>query len=96
MVEEIYLVGPEPPADGEGARGRASRPSARPATTTPQMVAEYKPKVAAFEAYEKTLDDKQKAWEDGLRDQKPTAWTTLEVHRPTRSRAAGDAKPARR
>ena len=41
------------------------------------MLAEYKPKADAFEAYKKTLAEKQKAWETGLRNQKPTAWTTL-------------------
>jgi hypothetical protein len=45
------------------------------------MVAEYKPKLAAFEAYKATLDAKQKAWEEGLKAQKPTAWVPLDVHR---------------
>jgi len=46
-----------------------------------QMLAEYKPRLDALEAYKKTLDDKQKAWEDGLRAQKPTAWTPLDVRK---------------
>jgi hypothetical protein len=45
------------------------------------MLAEYKPKLEALEAYKKTLDDKQKVWEDGLRAQKPTAWTPLDVRK---------------
>ena len=47
------------------------------------MVAEHKPKEAAFDTYKRSLDQKQKAWEAGLRDQKPTIWTTLEVHEAT-------------
>lgn len=43
------------------------------------MVAEYKPKLAAFEAYKLTLDAKQKAWEEGLMTQKPTKWIPLDV-----------------
>ncbi len=45
------------------------------------MVAEYKPKLAAFESYKSTLNDKQKAWEEGLKAQKPTKWITLDVRR---------------
>ncbi|MBN9119517.1 MAG: DUF1549 domain-containing protein [Planctomycetes bacterium] len=45
------------------------------------MVEEHKPKAAAFEAYKATLDAKQKAWEEGLRSQKPTAWVPLDVRR---------------
>jgi hypothetical protein len=43
------------------------------------MMAEYKPKLAAFEAYKATLDAKQKVWEEGLKNQKPTKWVTLDV-----------------
>lgn len=45
------------------------------------MVEEYKPKAAAFEAYKQTLDAKQKAWEEGLKSQKPTAWLPLDTRR---------------
>jgi len=45
------------------------------------MLAEYKPKADAFEAYKKSLDAKQKAWEAGLLDQKPTAWTVLDIEK---------------
>jgi hypothetical protein len=46
-----------------------------------EMMAEYKPKAAAFEAYQKQLDAKQTAWETGLKAQKPTNWRTLDVVR---------------
>ncbi|MCI0703523.1 MAG: DUF1553 domain-containing protein [Planctomycetia bacterium] len=46
-----------------------------------EMVAEYKKKVAAFEAYKLTVDAKQKTWEVGLRTQKPTKWYTLDIRR---------------
>ena len=91
VVEEIYLVGAEPPADREGARRGRRRRCAPPATDHAQMVAEYKPKVAAFEAYEKTLDAKQTAWEDGLRNQKPT-----DVDDARRAHGRLEAGPARR
>jgi hypothetical protein len=45
------------------------------------MVTDFKKKVAAFEAYKLTLDAKQKAWEEGLRTQKPTKWLTLDIAR---------------
>lgn len=45
------------------------------------MLAEYKPKLAAFEDYKKTLDGKQKTWEAGLLEQKPTAWTVLDIEK---------------
>lgn len=45
------------------------------------MVAEYKPKRDAFEAYKAALDAKQRAWEEGLKSLKPTKWHTLDVRR---------------
>jgi hypothetical protein len=52
------------------------------------MVAEYKPKLDAFEAYKATLQSKQAAWEEGLKGQKPTKWVTLDVRRAD-AKAAG-------
>ncbi len=46
-----------------------------------ELMAEFKPKVEAFDAYKLTLDAKQKAWEAGLKTQKPTAWTVLDIRR---------------
>ncbi|VTR95688.1 Vegetatible incompatibility protein OS=uncultured planctomycete GN=HGMM_F33C03C19 PE=4 SV=1: Big_2: PSCyt2: PSD1 [Gemmata massiliana] len=45
------------------------------------QLAEYKPKLDAFNTYKATLDAKQAAWEESLKAQKPTAWTPLEVRR---------------
>jgi hypothetical protein len=45
------------------------------------MMEEYRPKLAAFEAYKAGLDTRQKAWEEGLKAQKPTAWIPLDVRR---------------
>ncbi len=52
------------------------------------MMAEYKPKRDAFDAYKATLDARQKSWEDGLKAQKPTKWVTLDVRRAD-AKAAG-------
>ncbi len=80
VVDEIYLsVLNRLPTAKEKANGIAALRAA--GGDLAAMVAEYKPKLDAFENYKKSLDAKQKAWEDGLRNQKPTAWTTLEVHR---------------
>jgi len=46
-----------------------------------KMLAEFQPKQTAFEAYKKTLDAKQHAWEEGLKSQRPTKWVTLDVRR---------------
>jgi hypothetical protein len=61
------------------------------------LVAESKKRIAAFESYKATLDDKQKAYEESLRAQKPTEWTTLEITKaeskqgstPAAAKAAG-------
>jgi hypothetical protein len=79
-VEEIYLAVlnryPTAKEKEEGVKALKAAGSDHAA-----MVAEFKPKQDAFEAYKKTLDAKQKAWETGLLDQKPTAWTTLEIEK---------------
>jgi hypothetical protein len=43
------------------------------------MMAEYKPKGDAFAAYQRTIEVKQKLWEDGIRAQKPSKWEPLEI-----------------
>ncbi|MDY3562852.1 DUF1553 domain-containing protein [Gemmata sp. JC673] len=53
-----------------------------------KMLAEYKPKADAFNAYKATVAAKQQVWEEGLRAQKPTAWTVLDVRR-AQAQAAG-------
>jgi hypothetical protein len=58
------------------------------------MLAEYKPKKEAFDAYQHTLDAKQKAWEHDLHNLKPTAWKTLDVMRAeSKHGAPASAKP---
>jgi hypothetical protein len=44
-----------------------------------KLMDEFNGRKAAFDAYAKTLDAKQAAWETTLRNQKPTAWTTLDI-----------------
>ncbi len=78
VVEEIYLSvlnrypTPEERASGIKAIEAAGKDHAA-------MMAEHKVKADAFEAYKKTLDAKQAAWEKGLLEQKPTNWTVLEI-----------------
>jgi hypothetical protein len=58
------------------------------------MQAEYKPKADAFGAYQKTLAEKQNAWEVGLLNQKPSTWTTLDILRAeSKHGAPTSAKP---
>ncbi|HSQ55383.1 MAG TPA: DUF1549 and DUF1553 domain-containing protein, partial [Gemmata sp.] len=82
VVEEIYLsiLNRLPTAKEKEAGIKAIRSAGADHAA---MLAEYKPKKDAFENYRKSLDEKQKAWETGLRGQKPTPWTVLEVHEAT-------------
>ncbi len=41
------------------------------------LIEEHRARVKLLDEYKATLDAKQKVWEDGMRDQKPTAWKTL-------------------
>ena len=52
------------------------------------MIAEFQPKLDAFEAYQKTLNAKQTAWEQRMKGQKPTKWITLDVRRAETRQAA--------
>ena len=78
VVDEIYLsvLNRYPTAAEREAGIRAIR-AAGPDHA--YLMGEYKKKADAFEAYKKTLDDKQVAWEKAQLDQKPTPWTVLEV-----------------
>jgi len=79
-VEDLYLaVLNRYPTAKEKEEGVKALRAAGPDHAA--MVAEYKPKLAAFEDYKKTLDAKQKAWEAGMLEQKPTAWTVLDVEK---------------
>ncbi len=80
VADAIYLsvLNRVPTATERAAAITAIRAAAGDHAT---LLAEYKPKAAAFDAYKLTLDAKQTAWENGLKSQKPTAWTTLDVRR---------------
>jgi hypothetical protein len=80
VVEEIYLsvLNRRPTARETEAGVRALRATGADHAA---MLAEYAPKQAAFDAYRAELDEKQAAWEAGLRAMKPTAWTTLAVEK---------------
>jgi hypothetical protein len=79
-VEELYLaVVNRYPTAKEKEEGVKALRSAN--VDHAAMLAEYKPKREAFEAYQKTLDSKQAAWEKAMHDQKPTAWTVLDVQK---------------
>jgi hypothetical protein len=78
VVDEIYLSVlnryPTPREREDGIKAlRAAGPDHA------EMVAVHQRRVEALDAYKKTLDGRQAAWEKGLLDQKPTAWTTVEV-----------------
>jgi hypothetical protein len=89
-VEAIYLaVLNRLPTAAELEAGIKALRSAGPDHAA--LVAESKKRIAAFEAYKATLDDKQKAYEEGLRAQKPTEWITLEV---TRAESKQGSTPA--
>lgn len=76
VVEEVYLsVLNRMPTKGEIESGVKAVRGAGPDHAA--LMKEYQERAGAFEAYKKTLDAKQTAWEAGLLDQKPTAWTTL-------------------
>ncbi len=80
VVDEIYLsvLNRRPTADERIVGINAIRAANADHAL---MVAEYKPKVDALEAYQKTLDEKQAKWEVGMRNQKPTEWVPLDVLR---------------
>ena len=79
VVEEIYLaVLNRLPSAQERASGVKAIEAA--GADHKAMMAEYQERLAAFQAYEKTLPAKRKAYEAALLHQKPTAWTTLELH----------------
>ena len=80
LIEEIYLsVLNRLPNAKEKAEGIAALRAA--GEDHAKMMAEYNAKVAAFKEYGKGVPEKQKAWEAGLKNQKPTAWTTLDVYK---------------
>jgi len=82
VVDEIYLsVLNRYPTAAERASGIKALQSA--GKDHALMMAEYKLRVDALEAYKKTLDDRQAAWEKGLLDQKASIWIPLELSKAT-------------
>jgi hypothetical protein len=80
VVEEIYLsVLNRLPTAKEKQAGVAALEAA--GEDHARMMADYREKAATLKAYEKGVPDKQTAWEAGLHNQRPTRWTTLDVHR---------------
>ncbi|MFM8274021.1 MAG: DUF1549 domain-containing protein, partial [Gemmata sp.] len=80
LADEIYLavLNRLPSAAERMAAVAAIRAAAKDHA---ELVAEFKTQVDAFEQYKTTLDAKQKVWEEGLKSQKPTAWTVLDLRR---------------
>ena len=79
VVDEIYLaVLNRKPTAKERAAGVEALGAAGKDHTI--MIAEHKERLGAFKEYEKTVPDKLKGYEVALRNQKPTEWTTLELH----------------
>jgi hypothetical protein len=82
VVDEIYLsVLARRPSAKEREAGTTALRSAGPDHAA--MVAVHKQKADAFNAYKATLDDRQRAWEQGRLSEKPTAWVPLEVVKAT-------------
>ncbi|MBA2227830.1 DUF1549 domain-containing protein [Thermogemmata fonticola] len=91
VVEEIYLsVLNRRPTPAELQAGIKALHSAD--ADHKYLVEEYLKRKAAFEAYEKTIPQRQKAWEAGLLAQKPTQWVTLDI-RKAASRQGPYAQP---
>ena len=90
VVEEIYLsVLNRFPTAKEKETGAAAIQAAD--KDHAMMSAAYYKKLAAYHEYRVGLDEKQVAWETGLRAQKPTEWVVLT---PTRANSRNGATPA--
>ncbi len=91
VVEEIYLsVLNRRPTPAELQAGIKALHSAD--ADHKYLVEEYLKRKAAFEAYEKTIPQRQKAWEAAMLAQKPTQWVTLDI-RKAASRQGPYAQP---
>lgn len=87
VVEEIYLsVLNRLPTKSEIDNGVAALRAA--GADHAALVKEHQERVNRFAEYQKSLDARQAAWENGLREQKPTTWTTI-----TPSKAVSAAGP---
>ena len=91
VVEEVYLsVLNRHPTKAEIETGVVAMRSAGPDHLL--LIADHRKKAEAFEAYKKTIDDKQKTWETSLRDQKSPTWTVLDPSKFTAKSGATFAK----
>lgn len=80
VVEEIYLsVLNRRPTPAELQAGIQALHSAD--ADHKYLMEEYLQRKAAFEAYEKTIPERQKAWEAAMLAQKPTEWVILDVRK---------------
>ncbi len=90
VIEEIYMsVLNRKPTPLETTQGIKALLAAGPDHA--KLMADYRKKADAVTAYQALLDAKQKAWEDGLRSQKPTEWLALEVKSATSKTGATPA-----
>ena len=92
VVEEIYLaVLNRFPTAAEKTAGVAALRASGPDLAA--LNAEYQPKAAALAAYQATIAAKQTAWEAGMLNEKPTAWTPLDVEKATPKAGASKDGP---
>jgi hypothetical protein len=90
VVEEIYLsILNRRPNSTEVSAGVKALEADR--EDHAKQMADFWTKVAAFEAYKKTIDGKQAAWEAGLHQLKPTDWVVLT---PTKAESKAGPTPA--
>jgi hypothetical protein len=76
VVEEIYLsILNRKPSAAEVKAGVAAIRST--GEDHARLMIDYWTRVAAFEAYKKTLDERQEAWEKSQRELRPTEWTII-------------------
>ncbi len=84
VVEEIYLsVLNRPPTPKELETGIQALRTPEAAADYQYLVEEYNKRKAAYEAYLKTIPERQRAWEAGLQSQRPTEWIPLQVRQAT-------------
>jgi hypothetical protein len=82
VVEEIYLsVFGRYPTKEETATGVGAVAGA--VADHRLLVEQHAEKKAKYEAYAKTLDERQAKWESDLLTQKPTAWTNFKIAKAT-------------
>ncbi len=81
MVEEIYLVGAEPLADREGTRRRHRGPSRRRRRPREDDCRAQGDESTRSRPTRRRSPTSRRRMRGTLRSQKPTEWTTLEVHR---------------